>query len=706
MSLVGLILVAAVAVVTDGKPAVRLEHDGSPRATAAAELIQRHVVRMAKTALPDQGAAAALRFEQSRFDGYRRRIVEGNLVIDGRDPLLAAYDVLRDWGCRFDSDEPFVPQATTLAIEATTWSNDRPLVIEAEQLDASFPATALAIRGLDRYQPTEAPPPHELRVISTTFDDFLPPALFEQHRDYFALRKTERVARGNFALTNTAARKAYLDRMGAWLKAHPHVDVLGIWPEVTSVWCEESLRLGAHEAYALLWREAAATFPNRRFEILATGETERPPKGRVPPNVEVRFRPTRGASLSLLQPIAAQPSNNLARAWEVRGAKLLLEIDGAPPTWCGLPWPCHDAVRGNARRFHGAVLVHPRRALAELWHRPDSRVAIDEELAALLTRARTIKSWGDPRDAALLWPTTEGAARTELGARMGEVERGIARARTSSLAIEKRRAALNDAWFGFRALVHDLGEPHGTMYRRLRSSEFRNAFEEILPAGASKKIAGADVRETFEAVTIQTPRLRLGIERRTGLVTELRRKLARDWSPNLAGPGGRMFAVVALGSKTDRVEGVVRVRAGAEGSLLVELSGRVHRGGPRWSCVLTLDGSSARIGQRATVNVPGGIAVGCQFGPTAFDEWVCPSYAREGRFQQPAEARQATFRLVPGSVLYCRKAPRGVGLALRLPNGGAGAVVDGDEGTILSTSSGATLDVEWIVFTGEHELAK
>jgi len=698
------LILAAVAVVTDGRPVARLEHDGSAGARAAVELIQRHVVRMAKTALPDKGAAHALRFVTSPFHGYRRRIVDGNIVIDGRYPLLAAYDVLRDWGCRFDGEVPFVPESTSLALEPKTWANDRPLGIEADRLDPSYPATALAVRGLENYRSTAGPPSYELRVASTTFDDFLPPDLLDQHPEFFALRNGKRVARGNFALTNAEARKHYIERMGVWLDAHPEVDVLGLWPEVTTVWCEESAALGHAEAYARLWRDAAHAFPKRRFEILATGLTLKPPQGRIPPNVQVRFRPGRDASL--LQPIATQSIAKFVRAWKLRGAEVLLEIDGSPATWCGLPWPCHDAVRGDAHAFAGAILVNPQRPLAELWHRPKARIAIDEEMAALLTRARTLRSWGDPRDTALLWPATEGAARTALGARMGEVERGVARAQRADVTTAERRESISAAWFGFRALVHDLGETNGRTYRRLRERDFRAALEALLPDGAETKVGSASVRETFDRVVVELPRLRLGIDRRTGLVTELRRRLSGKWSGNLAGDQGRMFAVVALGSRTDRVAGMVRVRAGAEGTIRIESGGRLHRGGPRWTSVLTLDGSSARIGQVATVDAKGGIAVGCQFGPNSFDEWICPAYAREGRFTRPKKSRQASFRLVPGAILYCRKAPRGIGLALRLPNGGIGAVVDGDESTIISTSTSARLVAEWIVFTHEQELAK
>ena len=705
MSTLALVLSAALAIVTDGKPNVRLEHDGSPQAQAAAELIQRHVVRIARTALPDQGTAAAVRFESSTFEGYRRRTVDGDLVIDGRYPLLAAYDILRDWGCRFDSDEPFVPQAATLTIAPKTWKHDRPLVLEAHRFDPAYPATGLSIRGIDNYKPEATDPPYELRVISTTFDDFLPVELFEQHPAYFAFRNGKRAARGNFALTNADARKEYIRRVREWLAAHPHVDVLGIWPEQTIVWCEESLAVGANHAYALLWREVAAALPDRRFEILASGPTLRPPQAGVPDNVEVRLVTTSLPDLNLLRPIASQPLNDVARAWEVRGAKVLLEIDGAPRRWCGLPWPCHEAVRGDARRFAGAILVHPRRDLAEIWHRPDARVAVNEEMAALIERARTVRSGGDPKDAALLWPAVEGVDPTSLGARMGAVERDLARARNATLPEAERRQALNAGWFGFRALVHDLGDEHGSTYRGLRLRDFREGFRLLLPQGATTRIGGAQVSETPDVVDIETAQLKLGIDQRTGLVTRVQRKVATGWGENLAGEDGRMFAVVALGSRIDRRAGWVRVRAGEDGGVRIELGGRLHRGGPRWSSVLTLDGSSARIGQTATVAATGGIAVGCQFGTQAFDEWVCPSYAREGRFEQPTKARQASFRLVPGAVLYARKAPRGTGLALRLPGGGVGAVVDGEQGTIISTSSGARLAVEWIVFNSNHELA-
>lgn len=707
MSLGGLVLLAAVAIVSDGKPVVRLEHDDSVAARAAAEILQRHIVLIAKTALPAQGPAIALRFETNTTDGYRIVERDGGVTVSGRYPVLAAYDLLRDWGCRFGGAAPHVPSATDLAIQPRVWTNSRPLVIEGGRFDASVPATAWAVRGLAGY-----PRPdrdrilalgYALRVASTSFDEFLPPALFAAHPAWFALRRGERAARGNFALTNAAARKAYLDHVEEWLLAHPRVSVLGLWPEVTSVWCEESIALGHAEAYALLWREAAARFPKRRFEILATGATLKPPAGRVPENVEVRLRPGRDASG--LQAIAGQPMAAIVRAWEVRGARVILEIDAAPASWCGLPWPCHDAVRDDAERFAGAVLVHPDSVLAELWHRPRSRVAVTEEMARLLERARTIRSWGDPRESVRLWPGPRKPGEF-LGPRVADLERTLARALRTDLSVPVRTAAATEAWFSYRALLPDLGPIHGPSYRRQRERDFRAMLESLLPDGAEQRVGGATVRESFDRVAVENARLRIVIERRTGTVVELRRRLARAWSDNLAGDSGRMFAVVGLGAKIDRREGEVRVTALADGGVRVELSGRLHRGGPKWRSELSFDDSSARIRQEAFVGSPGGVAVGCRFPPAVFDEWVCPTYAREGRFTHPDKPRQASFRLVPQSMLYCRKAPRGIGVALRMPYGGVTAIVDDENSSILSTTTKNRIKVEWIVFTHEGELGR
>jgi len=703
----GLVLLAAVAIVSDGKPVVRLEHDGSPAARTAAEIIQRHVVLIARTALPAQGPAGALRFETDATDGYR--IVEqgAGVTIRGRYPILAAYDLLRDWGCRFDGDDPHLPASTSLAVAPRDWSNSRPLAVESDRFDASTPATMLAVRGIagypKQYHARAIALGYGVRVVSTGFDDFLPPALFDQHPEFFALRRGERAARGNFALTNAAARARYLDSVEAWLTAHPEVDVLGLWPEVTTVWCEDSIAIGHAQAYALLWRDAAARFPQRRLEILATGATLKPPAGRVPANVDVRLRPGRDASL--LQPAAGQPIGAILRAWEVRGARVILEIDAAPASWCGLPWPCHDAVRGDAERFAGAVLVHPTRVLAELWHRPKARVAVSEEMARLLERARTLRSWGDPRDSVRLWPDARAPGEF-MGPRVADVERTLARALRPDLSAAVRKEAATDAWFRYRALVRDLGPVHGASYRRQRERDLRGMLESVLPAGAERRVGGATVKESFDRVVVENARLRLGIERRTATVVELRRRFATGWSDNIAGENGRMFAVVALGSKIDRTDGEVRVSAAEGGGVHVELSGRLHRGGPKWRSDLRFDDSSARIRQIARVSASGGLAAGCRFAPASLDEWVCPSYAREGRFVHPKKSRQASFRLVPQSVLYCRKAPRGIGLCLRLPHGGVAAIVDGEDGTLLSTTPANRLEIDWIVFTHAGELGR
>jgi len=695
---VNVLLLLAVTIVQDGKPQVRLEHDGSPAAEAAAEVLQRHVVLIAKTALPKDGGLPALSFAQNSFDGYRIEAHEGGMRIEGRFPVVAAYDLLREWGCRFGGAEPHVPGRTDLAVEPRVWRNERPLYVESARLDLATPATGIAARGLGSYPRTvhgrARQLGYRLRVASTTFDDFLPVSLFEEHPEWFALRRGERRPRGNFALTNADARTGYLDRVEAWLDDHPEVDCLGIWPEVTTVWCEESEARGHAESYALLWREAAARFPGRRFEILATGLTLKPPAGTVPDNVDVRLRPGRDASA--LQGLAGQPLDAVARAWKVRGARVFLEIDGAPESWCGLPWPNHDAIRADAARGFGAVLVHPDRVRATIWHDRRARVAIDGEMAGLLARARSVRSWGDPADAADLWP----APGPSPGARAGAVERLRRRAMRPDLAAGERRAAANGAWFTYGALARELGPA----YRRAMDRRMRRMLEEVLPDGASREAGPAQVRETFEEVVVETNLLRLSIDRRSATVLKVERKRGTEWSGNLLGDSGRGFAVVALGERVQRAAGEVFVREGKEGTAVVELAGRTHAAGSRWEATLRLDASSARVAQEARVDAAGGIAAGFRFGPGSFDEWVSPSYAREGRFEHPEERRQASFRMVPGEALYVRRAPRGTGIALVLPRGGVAAVVDGSDGSLLATSRTRALRVDWVVFTSPSEL--
>jgi len=693
-----LIALAALPVVEDGKPRLRLEDDGSPAARAAAELLQRHVVLLARTALPTEGDAPPLRIESGSFDGYRIEPHEGGMRITGRFPTLAVFDLLRSWGCRFEGDEPHLPKRDDLDASPVTWRNDRPLYVEADGVDPLMPATGVAVAGLRAYEQFPAERAHALgyriRVASTSFDDFLPVTLFERHPEWFALRRGARHPRGNFALTNAAAREAYLDRAGQWLAAHPEVDRLGLWPEVTTVWCEESRALGPAEAYALLWREAAQKFPRRRFEILATGPTLKPPEGRVPENVDVRVRPGREASA--LQGVAGQAIDAVVRAWEVRGARVVLEMDGAPESWCGLPWPDYDAVRANAQRGVAAVLRHPDRRRATLWHDPKARVEIDEEMARLLTAARAVRSWGDPADAAELW-TEPGESP---GARAGEVERLRRRAMRPDLEDPERREAATRAWFAFGALAHDLGPA----YRRGMERAMRRLLEEVLPDGAETKVGPATVRETFDVVSVETSRLRLVVRRRDALVESVQRRHGTEWSRNVLGDAGRAFSVVALGERSDRTDGSVRVVEGDGGAVCIELAGRTHARGSRWLATLTLSDDSTRVRQDARVEAAGGIAGGFRFAKGTWDEWICPSYAREGRFEHPKERRQASFRLVPDEPLYVRTAPRGLGVALILPEGGVAAIVDGEDGSLLATSPGNRLVLDWVIFESLAEL--
>ncbi len=692
-------------IVAGGAARVRVETDGSMSARFAADVVRRHVVLMTGVALPEGGEGAALRFESSDAAGYE---IKGTLV-RGRDLARAAFDILESWGLR--PPDPLIPKHETLAIEPRSWKPARTLYVEA--FDASIPAQGSAVRGLDRYKPD--PLVHDLgyevRVSSTSFDDFLPTTLFEAHPDWFAKRGGVRGPRGNFALLNAEARAAYLDRLGAWLDAHPEVDCVGIWPEVTTVWDEDALALGAAESYALLWREAAARFPARRFEILATGLTLRPPSdGVVPGNVEVRLRP--GADASGLQGIVGQPIEQVVRAWEARGARVVLEIDAKRDSFLGMPWPCHGAIREDARRFQAAVLRGGGHLEARIWRDPEAAVELPPLLARAVERARAVRSSGDPRDAADLFLEEEFG----LGFRIGAVERLFRLAADESGDAEGRRLAASDLLLAYHAVRRDLAPADAASYDRHRGRAFAALLATLLPEGVEHAVGPARVRETFDRVVVETDRLLLGIERRTASVTSLKRKLARDWSTDLAGEGGTCFAVVGLGEKTDRVEGDVAVEA-AEGRVRIELTGLLRPAGPRWRSALEISGTQVR--QSAAIDVPEGIASGCAWTGQVFDRWVCPPYATEGSTEGEGEAlgRYARPRrgepprglaLPAGTLLYCRSGERGVGLAARLPEGGLVSVGAAEATTTLvaANPAGPSIRIDWIVFTDLGELGK
>jgi hypothetical protein len=696
-----LVLLCAIDLVADGRALLRVEHDGSPPARHAAELLRRHVVLMAGVALPAEGSGPALRFERDGFPGYEIVERDGGVLVRGDDPVRAAYDLIEGWGCRFDEGAAEVPRAERLSLEARTARRERVLFVEAgagagpRPYDPSLPAQGAAVRGLDRYRMEDFAAARELgyevRVASTTFDDFLPVARFDAHPEWFALRDGTRVPRGNFALQNPEARAAYLDGLAAWLEAHPEVSVVGLWPEVTTVWDEEALAAGAPESYALLYREAAARFPGRRFEILATGLTLRPPDGAVPASVEVRFRP--GSEASGLQGVAGQEVDLVARAWEARGARLVLEIDAQPASWCGMPWPCHDAIRSNAARFRAAVLVGGGHVHARLWRDP-SAWSPPAPLHSLLEKARTVRSWGHPSDAADLFHDDSTAGR------IGAVERLLRVAAHPEGDREARATALADAYLAFMAVLRDLAPEHRAAYRLHRAREVRRLFEELLPGGVAYEVGPARVREDLDRVEVETDRLRLVIERARAVVVEVRRKVGAEWSPDLTGGDGQFFGVVALEGATERADGEVSLHSPDTGLLRVELSGRLRESGPRWSSVLDLSSASGKVRQTARVEADGGIAAGCRWRGQVFDRWVCPPYAVEGRL--PGSER-ATFRLVPGTLLYCRHGEEGPGLALRAPDGALATLVPG---TMAATGRGRTLAVDWILFTDPGELGR
>jgi len=684
-----------VEIVSDGAARVRVETDGGEAAEFAAALVRAQVVLMTGTALPSGGELPALRFATSDLTGYE--IVgqrEGGALVRGSDLVRAAHEILEAWGCRFDRSPPEVARHDRLLLEPVRRPRERELWIDGVRFDPGLPATGFMAIGLGAAEGADLARAKALGflvgVASTSFDDFLSPALHAEHPEYFALRNGRREARGNFALTHAPARAACLDAVGAWLDAHPEADRLGLWPEVTTVWCEESEALGHAEAYALLWREAAARFPGRVIEILAHGLTLRPPQGGVPPNIRVRLRPGRDASG--LQGIEGQPFEAIVRAWEARGARVLLEIDAAPAPWCGMPWPCHEAIRANAARFRSAALRGGSYREARIFCEPEYRPERAPWEGALDVRARTVRSHGDLRDAALLF-VDEAVG---LPFRVGSVERLLARARDPSLAPDARRAAAADAWFGHRALRRELPPAYATH----RARDFAAMLAELLPAGAERRVGPALVRESPSRITVETDLLRLEVDPPSATVVSVARQVGGAWQT----PGeGRYFSVVALSPKGDKTGGSVEFEAPDPTTILLRLAGKLGSHGPRFENRLQWRGGSGAVAQSARIDGEERIVAGCRWEGDALDRWVCPAHASEGAVDGKRDLRVA-FGMPAGTLLYCRKGEWGLGLAARLPAGGVLSLTGTAQPTLAAVGRGAAVDVEWILFVDPGEL--
>ena len=93
-----LLLLAAVELVSGGQPRVRVETDGSAAARHAAAVIKRHAILKTGVALPATGALPALRIHVGKRPGYAIRAIENGVLIEGHDPVRAAYDLVEGWG--------------------------------------------------------------------------------------------------------------------------------------------------------------------------------------------------------------------------------------------------------------------------------------------------------------------------------------------------------------------------------------------------------------------------------------------------------------------------------------------------------------------------------------------------------------------------------------------------------------------------------
>ena len=129
----------------------------------------------------------------------------------------------------------------------------------------------------------------KIRGPGHSWKHFVPDAsLFETHSEYFPMIDGKRMINGRTCcFSNPEARKIFMEKLRAYLKAHPYWDIFAFWaediPDKRYCDCEECRKKSTEDWYFLLCQEAAQILheelPDAIFEMIVYHATLNPPAG-------------------------------------------------------------------------------------------------------------------------------------------------------------------------------------------------------------------------------------------------------------------------------------------------------------------------------------------------------------------------------------------------------------------------------------------
>ncbi len=279
------------------------------------------------------------------LDGYVIKSVGDSLVVAGREErgtLYAVYSFLEQIGCRWYAPNfefygkwggQYVPKMSSITLPALNIIRKPDYKYRKEYVEEGWTHTVAADKKLiswmakvgmntlvyplnydgenrvvwDRVRRSLIPELQKrgllIEVGGHGYQNFLPPAeYFAKHPDWFGTWDGKRSEDANvvFNTANRAAMKQFTDNILSYLKSHPEIDVLDLWPPDGARWSNDSanLALGSpSDRQALLLNHVAGVirklYPKMKVESIAYSYYLKPP-GRViidQPNILMDFCP-------------------------------------------------------------------------------------------------------------------------------------------------------------------------------------------------------------------------------------------------------------------------------------------------------------------------------------------------------------------------------------------------------------------------------
>jgi Domain of unknown function (DUF4838)/Glycosyl hydrolase family 67 N-terminus len=222
----------------------------------------------------DVSALRDMRFPPPEQDGFLLRTVGKDLVIAGsneRSVLFGAYDLLERVGCRWiGPGQDSVPRANRLEIPrldamctpALRWRalelivGSNPAVVDwmaKARLNVAWPEAYVPMPDLKPSKPNmdaSAVPAMVERGLTVfwgghVLPQLFPPERYTDHPEYFAQINGKRLdpnvdshARGQLCTSNPLTMRILGENTVQFLRNHPWIDVLFLWGNDTTQWCE------------------------------------------------------------------------------------------------------------------------------------------------------------------------------------------------------------------------------------------------------------------------------------------------------------------------------------------------------------------------------------------------------------------------------------------------------------------------------------